>query len=75
MVWFFFSDIDGIRRVLSSFYTSLFSAEDLDVATQDFLLRFLVGEIKTIWHPSPIEDVLHSNRKAVKFCCRVKVPW
>ena len=40
-----FSDIDGIRRVLSSFYSSLFSAEDVDLAAQDFLLGNLVSSL------------------------------
>ena len=33
-----FSHIDGIRRVLSSFCSSLFSAEDVDLAARDSLL-------------------------------------
>ena len=33
-----FSNMDGIRRVLSSFYSSLFSAEDVDLAVRDSLL-------------------------------------
>ena len=40
-----FSDIDGIRRVLSSFYSSLFSAEDVDLTAQDFLLGNLVSSL------------------------------
>ena len=38
-----FSDIDGIRRVLSSFYSSLFSAEDADLTARDFLLGNLLS--------------------------------
>ena len=40
-----FSDIDGIRRVLSSFYSSLFSAEDVDLAAQDFLFGNLASSL------------------------------
>ena len=40
-----YSDIDGIRRVLSSFYSSLFSAEDVDLAARDSLLGNLVSSL------------------------------
>ena len=40
---FFFSNIDGIWRVLSFFYSSLFSAEEVDLAARDFLLGNLVS--------------------------------
>ena len=39
-----FSDIDGIRRVLSSFYSS-FSAEDADLTARDFLLGNLFSSL------------------------------
>ena len=38
-------DMDGIRRVLSSFYYSLFSAEDVDLVAQDSLLGNLVSSL------------------------------
>ena len=38
-----FSDMDGIWRVLSSFYSSLFSAEDVDLAARDSLLGNLAS--------------------------------
>ena len=40
-----YSDMDGIRRVLSSFYYSLFSAEDVDRAARDSLLGNLVSSL------------------------------
>ena len=40
-----YSDMDGIRRVLSSFYSSLFSAEDVDLAARDSLLGNLVSSL------------------------------
>ena len=40
-----FSDMAGIRRVLSSFYSSMFSAEDVDLATRDTLLGNLVSSL------------------------------
>ena len=40
-----FSDINGIRRVLSSVHSSLFSAEDVDLAAPDFLLGNLVSSL------------------------------
>ena len=40
-----FSDIDGIWRVLSSFYSSLFSAEDADLTARDFLLGNLPSSL------------------------------
>ena len=40
-----FSDMDGIQRVLSSFYSSLFSAEDVDLAAQDSFLGNLVSSL------------------------------
>lgn len=40
-----FSDIDDIRRVLYSFYYSLFSAEDEDLTARDFLLGNLVSSL------------------------------
>ena len=40
-----FSDKDGIRRVLSSFYSSLFLAEDVDLAARDSLLGSLVSSL------------------------------
>ena len=40
-----FSDMDGIRRVLCSFYSSLFSTEDVDLAARDSLLGNLVFSI------------------------------
>ena len=43
--WCGFSDIDGIRRALSSFYSSLFLAEDEDLAARDFLLGNLVSSL------------------------------
>ena len=40
-----FSDMDNIRRVLSSFYSSLFSEEDVDLAGRDSLLANLVSTL------------------------------
>ena len=40
-----YSDMDGIRRVLSSFYSSLFSAEDVDLAARASLLGNLVTSL------------------------------
>ena len=40
-----FSDKDGIRHVLSSFYSSLFSAEHVDLAARDSLLGNLVTSL------------------------------
>ena len=40
-----YSDMDGIRRVLFSFYSSLFSAEDVDLAARDSLLGNLVSSL------------------------------
>ena len=40
-----FSDMDGIRRVLSSFFSSLFSAEDVDLAARDSWLGNLVSSL------------------------------
>ena len=40
-----FSYMDGIRRVLSSFFSSLFSAEDVDLAAQNSWLGSLVPSL------------------------------
>ena len=40
-----FSDKGGIRCVLSSFYSSLFLAENVDVAARDSLLGSLVSSL------------------------------
>ena len=40
-----FSYMDGIRRVLSSFFSSLFSAEDVDLAARDSWLCKLVSSL------------------------------